>query len=545
MALTVLAFLLVWGALVAPDQPILLRPGALLRLPLEGFVLVAAAVLLPPRGRRILVWIVGPLLGLVVLVKILNIGFFAAFDRPFDAYQDLSYAGIGSETLRASIGGPTATMVLVGLGLLIIAIFASMTLAVRRLTRVAASQPQWSLRAVAALGAVWLLFWALGTQIVSHTTVASTSAAGLFVDQVTALRADLRDHSVFAKEISKDRFAATPGDQLLNGLRGKDVLLAFVESYGKSAVQGSSFSPAIDAVLARGNKQLESAGFSARSGFLTSPTFGGISWLAHSTMQSGVWVNSRRRYAQLTASNRFTLSDAFKRAGWRTVDDVPSNNRFWGPGKTFYHYDKVYDRRDVGYHGPTFAYASMPDQYVLSALQRLELAKQHRRPVFAEVDLVSSHTPWTRIPTQIPWNKVGDGSIFNRIPVKHTSRDSLSVNAAWAWLQKNGSAPVRAAYGQSIRYTMSTLVSFVQHFRDPNLVVIALGDHQPWTIVSGQQPSHEVPISVITKDPVVLKRISGWGWNNGLKPNPGAPVWPMSAFRDRFLSTFDSKSATG
>jgi hypothetical protein len=436
-------------------------------------------------------------------------------------------------------------MVLVGLGLLIIAIFASMTLAVRRLTRVAASQPQWSLRAVAALGAVWLLFWALGTQIVSHTTVASTSAAGLFVDQVTALRADLRDHSVFAKEISKDRFAATPGDQLLNGLRGKDVLLAFVESYGKSAVQGSSFSPAIDAVLARGNKQLESAGFSARSGFLTSPTFGGISWLAHSTMQSGVWVNSRRRYAQLTASNRFTLSDAFKRAGWRTVDDVPSNNRFWGPGKTFYHYDKVYDRRDVGYHGPTFAYASMPDQYVLSALQRLELAKQHRRPVFAEVDLVSSHTPWTRIPTQIPWNKVGDGSIFNRIPVKHTSRDSLSVNAAWAWLQKNGSAPVRAAYGQSIRYTMSTLVSFVQHFRDPNLVVIALGDHQPWTIVSGQQPSHEVPISVITKDPVVLKRISGWGWNNGLKPNPGAPVWPMSAFRDRFLSTFDSKSAAG
>jgi len=544
-ALTILAFLLVWGALVAPDQPILLRPGALLRLPLEGFILIAAAVLLPPRGRRILAWVVGPLLGLVVLVKILNIGFFAAFDRPFDAYQDLSYAGIGSETLRASIGGPTATLVLVGLGLLIVAVFTSMTLAVRRLTRIAAGRPRWSLRAVGALGAVWLLFWALGTQIVSHTPIASTSAAGLFVDQVTSLRADLRDHSVFARAIGKDRFARTPANQLLRGLRGKDVMLAFVESYGRSAVEGSSFAPGIDAVLARGNKQLESAGFSARSGFLTSPTFGGISWLAHSTMQSGVWVNTRRRYAQLTASNRFTLSDAFKRAGWRTVDDVPSNDRFWGPGKTFYHYDKVYDRRDVGYHGPTFAYASMPDQYVLSALQRLELAKRHRRPVFAEVDLVSSHTPWTRIPTQIPWSKVGNGSIFNRIPVKHTSRDSLSVNAAWAWLQKNGSAPVRAAYGQSIQYTMSTLVSFVQHFRDPNLVVIALGDHQPWTIVSGQQPSHEVPISVITKDPSVLKRISGWGWNNGLKPNPGAPVWPMSAFRDRFLSTFGSKPATG
>jgi hypothetical protein len=58
-----------------------------------------------------------------------------------------------------------------------------------------------------------------------------------------------------------------------------------------------------------------------------------------------------------------------------------------GAGSSFYRYDKVYDRRNVGYRGPRFAYASMPDQYVLAALQRLELAKPDRRPVFAEVDL--------------------------------------------------------------------------------------------------------------------------------------------------------------
>jgi len=540
VALTILALLFVWIALAAPDQPILLRPGALFRLPLEGLIFIVAAVLLPPKPRRIAAWVVGPILALIVLLKILNIGFFAAFDRPFDAYQDLSYAGIGSETLRDSIGGPTATLVFIGLGLLIASLLVFMTLAVRRLVRLAAGQRTWTLRGAGALGVVWLVCWAFGANFVAHAPIASTSAAALVVDQVNALRADVHDHATFAKEISQDRFAATPGNQLLTGLRGKDVVLAFVESYGKVAVQGSSFSPQIDSVLDRGTKQLQSAGFSARSGFLTSPTFGGISWLAHSTLQSGVEVNTRRRYAQLTASNRFTLSQAFKRAGWRTVDDVPSNNRFWAPGKTFYHYDKVYDRRDVGYHGPTFAYASMPDQYVLAALQRNELSKQHRRPLFAEVDLVSSHTPWTRIPTLIPWNKVGDGSIFNRIPVKHTSRDSLSVNAAWAWLQKNGSEPVRQAYSQSIQYTMSALVSFVQHYRDPNLVVIALGDHQPWTIVSGQQPSHEVPISVITRDPNVLKRIGGWGWNAGLRPSPRAPVWQMSSFRDRFLSAFDT-----
>jgi hypothetical protein len=182
----------------------------------------------------------------------------------------------------------------------------------------------------------------------------------------------------------------------------------------------------------------------------------------------------------------------------------------------------------------------MPDQYVLGALQRLELQKRHRRPVFAEVDLVSSHTPWTRIPRMVPWSQLGDGSIFKRIPVDHTSQDSLSVNAAWAWLGGSDASRIRGAYGQSIQYTLNSLVSFVQHYGDPNLVLVVLGDHQPWSIVSGNDPSHDVPISVIAHDPAVLKRISGWGWQDGLRPGPRAPVWPMSAFRDRFLGAFNS-----
>ena len=60
-------------------------------------------------------------------------------------------------------------------------------------------------------------------------------------------------------------------------------------------------------------------------------------------------------------------------------------------------FDKVYDRNDVGYHGPTYAFASMPDQYTYLALQRLDLAKAHWRPLFAEIDAVSSQLfLWTR-----------------------------------------------------------------------------------------------------------------------------------------------------
>ena len=544
VALTVLALLLVWIALVAPNQPSHLTPGAFVRLPLDGLVALVALVVLPARARRVAAWVAGAALGLLVLVKIADMGFYAAFDRPFDPVADLTYTGIGIETMRDSIGRTATNLAIAGVVALIVSVLVLTTLAVRRVTRVAADNRRVSLRAVTALGVVSVLCLVFGARLVSDAPIASASAADLTVHKVRAVRAGIRDHAVFADEIANDRFGATPGDRLLTALRGKDVVVAFVESYGKVAVQGSSFSPRIEALLDRGTKGLEAAGFSSRSAFLTSPTFGGISWLAHSTLQAGVWVNTQRRYDQLVASDRLTLATAFKRAGWRTVDDVPANNRSWTPGSAFYRYDRVYDQRTLGYRGPRFGYPPMPDQYVLMALHRLELAKPARRPVFAEVDLVSSHEPWTRIPRLIDWDEVGDGSIFHRIPVARSSPDIKVGNLVRNLSALMGdSEEVRTSYGRSIEYTLRTVFSFVRRYGDDDLVLVVLGDHQPWGIVSGLGASHDVPVSVIARDPAVLHRIAGWGWEDGMRPGPQAPVWPMNAFRDRFLRAFGSQPA--
>jgi hypothetical protein len=213
---------------------------------------------------------------------------------------------------------------------------------------------------------------------------------------------------------------------------------------------------------------------------------------------------------------------------------VPANNRDW-PQRSFYGYDKVYDQRNLGYLGPTFAYAPMPDQYVLLALQRLELAKRDRPPVFAEVDMVSSHAPWTRIPRLVDWGDVGKGSVFDSMPV-----DQVTTAALWSDHDR-----VRGAYGRSVEYSLNALFSFVERYGDDDLVLVVLGDHQPSTIVTGLHPelSHDVPISVIAHDPAVLDQIAGWGWEDGLRPSPQAPVWPMSSFRDRFLTAFDAQAA--
>jgi hypothetical protein len=532
VALTVLAALLVWVALVAPYEPNAVTPNGFFRIPLEGLVLIALAAVLPRTPRRILTVSCGLVLALVVVLKVINYEMFTLYDRPYDPLGDTSQLGNGIETLRSLVGGTETKVIEVGavVGTVVLAVV--LTLAMLRLTQVAADNRRLALRAVTGLGAVWALCWVLGAQLISHTPIASTLSAGLVVNEVNAVRAEIHDRGVFAAEIKHDPIASTPTNRLLTTLRGKDVLLVFVEAYGQQAVQGRSFSPEVEAVLSRGDKQLASAGFSARSGFLNSATYGGISWLAHSSLQSGLWVDNQDRYNQLISAKRFTLAEAFKRAGWRTVVDDPSNDRPWPQGKAFYHWDKIYNRYQVGYHGPTFTYASMPDQYIFSAFQRLELGKPHKQPLFAEVDTVSSHMPWNRIPEQIPWSEVGNGSIYNRIPMDH------ETGAFWSTPPR-----VQAAYGRSIVYSLSTLISFVRHYGNKNLVMIVLGDHQPLPIVSGTNSNHDVPISIIAHDPKVFKQIGSWGWNEGLQPSPNAPVRPMSAFRNEFLTAFDSHSA--
>ena len=201
------------------------------------------------------------------------------------------------------------------------------------------------------------------------------------------------------------------------------MLLVFVESYGRVAVEDSSFSPGVHAVLDDGTRRLRAAGYSSRSAFLTSPTFGAASWLAHATLQSGLWVDSQQRYDQLLRADRLTLTEAFGRAGWRTVADVPANTKDWPEGEAFYGFDQMYDSRNVGYEGPEFGYASMPDQYTLEHFRRTELAPTGRDPVMAEIDLVSSHHPWTPLPQLVPWDQVGDGSVFDGMPERGEPSD--------------------------------------------------------------------------------------------------------------------------
>lgn len=529
--ITGLAAALVLYGLAAPDRPSRLAPLVFVRIPIEALLAVGLFVVLPPRARRVVALVLGALLGLVTVAKTFDMGFYASLDRRFDPMSDLSFLPSGVDFVERSYGHTASIVAVVVAIVLAVAVLVLTPLSVLRLSSLAARHRTGAVRAAVAFGVVWLLLAVFGVQLVRGEPVASYSAAGIAYGEVSQVASDIKDQRTFAERFANDPYAATPGSQLLTGLRGKNVLLTFVESYGRVAIQGSDIAPEVVPVLDAGTASLRAAGYSARSAFITSATFGGGSWLAHSTIQSGLWINSQPRYNQLTASNRLTLATAFKRAGWETADILPANRYDWPEG-AFYGYDQIVDSRTMGYKGRDYSFDSIPDQYTMSSVNRMEFATPRQTPLFAEIDLISSHAPWEPAPPLMDWNQVGNGAGFTGAAGSGDPTDTVF---------KQSLSKVHADYAQTIVYSLTTLIQYVEKYGDNNLVLVFMGDHQPAPIVSGEDASRDAPITIVAKDPAVLNQISSWGWQDGLRPDANAPVWRMDQFRDRFLSAFGSQ----
>jgi hypothetical protein len=529
---TVMAAVLVFFALATPNNISRLPEGsstsqALIRIPIEALIGVAILLAMPGRARKAVAVIGGVLLGLLTLIKIIDMGFYAALSRPFNPVLDWVLLDDAITVLEDSIGRTGTRLVLVGAVLLLVLVPVLMSWSVVRLTRFAERHRTAAARSVLALSAAWVVLALLGTHFVSTVFISSDSAITLARESALKLPEDLRDRKKFAAEVAVDSFRDTPGTELLGALQGKDVLFTFIESYGRSAVEDPDYAPQIGAMLTAGTARLAAAGFSAQSAWLTAPTAGGGSWLAHSTFQSGVWINNEQRYRSLVSGDRLTLTRAFKRANWQTVGVEPGLTYAWPEG-TFYGFDRVYDSRNLGYKGPKFSWASMPDQFTLQAFETLERSKRTRAPLMAEITFVSSHTPWAPIPELIDWDAIGDGSIYGPM-----TADDAKPSEVW-----KDDKRIRAEYRRSIEYSVGSLISYLERYGDDDLVMVFLGDHQPAPVVTGANASRDVPVTIVAKDKAVLAKMAGWGWQDGLQPGPLSPVTRMDTFRDQFLTAF-------
>ncbi|MFS8201479.1 sulfatase [Streptomyces sp. CWNU-52B] len=526
---TGLAAVLVLFALLMPNEIDRFRPGTFIRLPVEAIFGAAVLMVLPRTPRLVAAILAGLGLGALTVLNLLDLGFNEFLGRGFNVVLDWVLFDDARTYLEDSMGKAGAVGVVIAVVALVVGVFALMILSVVRLANLLGRHSGRATRATLVAGTVWVACSALGVQF-AGVQFAARSTAGAVQNRVDRVQATLKDEAEFAKEAKKDTFAKTPGDQLLTDLRGKDVIFGFIESYGRSAIEDPVMAPGVDATLDDKTAELTKAGYAAKSGWLTSATYGGSSWLGHSTFLSGLWISNQARYRTVTAGEHLTLTGAFRRTGaWRTVGIMPGVQKNW-PEASFYGLDNVYDSRELGYEGPKFSWSTMPDQYALSAYQRLEHGKKRDKPLMSEIILTSSHQPWAPIPKTIPWDEVGDGSVYEDI-----QKDGKKASDVFY-----DSTKVKEEYGKSIQYSVTSLIDYVVKYGDKNTVLVFLGDHQPLARVSGNHASRDVPISIVAHDKSVLDKIDDWGWTEGLKPDDTAPVWRMDSFRDRFLTAYGS-----
>ncbi|MFI7410301.1 CDP-alcohol phosphatidyltransferase [Streptomyces sp. NPDC049627] len=529
--ITGLSAVLVHVCLLMPGSLPGLKPSAFLHIPAEMIMAAVVLVALPRRPRLLVAALSGTALGMLTVLQMLDMGFNEYLGRGFNVVLDWSLLDDAQSYMKDSLGATAALGLTAGAIALVVLLVALVALATVRLGNVLARHKARASRGTLIAGTVWITCTAFGLQL-AGTPIASHRTASVLKFKAAAVRTTLRDEAAFAKEARSDTFGNTPADQLVPDLRGKDVVFTFIESYGRSAIEDPIMAPGVDRTLDTSTAALAKAGFHAKSGWLTSATYGGSSWLGHSTTMSGLWIDNQNRYRTVTAGDgtHLTLTKAFQKTGaWDTVGIMPGVQKGW-PESKWYGLDKVYDAFDLGYKGPKFSWSTMPDQYALEAFQRRVHGKSHDKPLMSFIILTSSHQPWAPIPKSVGWDELGDGSAFG--PIQKAGNKPADIMA--------DTTKSRQEYGKSIQYSVTSLTEWLERYGTDDTVLVFLGDHQPIARVSGNHASRDVPVSIVAKDPEVLDAIAAWNWTDGLKPAHDAPVWKMSAFRDRFLKAYGS-----
>jgi len=293
---------------------------------------------------------------LVVTLKLGDLIMRESLARPLNPLLDVHLARSLVDLLTETLGAPLGWLCLAGLALAPLLVGAGAWVLVRAAQR--ALERPWARRGTLAACAAVVVLFAMPTTAPRH--LVSNHASVTLLQQWRLASQVMASLDALDGAIAQDRFRDMPEEHLLGRLAGADVLMMFIESYGRSALELPRYAGTLVPTLETFEQRLADRGLFAASAWLTSPTVGGQSWLAHGTLESGLWLGDQAHYDALIRSERLTLTRAFAKAGYRTVAIKPAITRPWPEGDTL-GFAEIYAAADLGYAGKPYNWVTMPD----------------------------------------------------------------------------------------------------------------------------------------------------------------------------------------
>jgi hypothetical protein len=293
------------------------------------------------------------------------------------------------------------------------------------------------------------------------------------------------------------------------------------------ALDEPAYRAVLDPALGNFAATVQQAGYHLVSSRLVSPTYGGGSWLAHGTLASGLKLDPLLNELVLNG-DRKGLPRYMAAAGYHTVELMPGIKKPYPEG-AFWGFDAHYYAAELGYTGPQFGWFGIPDQFTLAQFSTRELTPGHG-PLFAQIVLVSSHTPFAPVPPYLTdWR---DAGTFATVP----QTDWARIYAPPDW--NNLDRP----YLDSIAYDLQSLSAWLAQL-DGSPLVIILGDHQPPELTTGTDHPWTVPIYLLARDPDLVQPFAALGYGTGAAPPPQTQPEGMETFLDAFLTAYGARAA--
>ena len=525
-----LAALVLHLVLIQPNHPAAVAWDALLLFPLElpAILLTLIAIGSGSFGRFLRVVLV-VVLTLIAALKAADFIMFTSLNRGFNPVADLPLVSSLFDLIIGAFGPIAAGLAVVLAIIAVILLAAGLWWACRVWSRLQVSPRLTRLAGIGAVAATVLLIADVGQKMgrwsLPYSAPGTAFTARVSVERIEMAQKTLTDLRAFRLAAEQDPYA----DQTdLFDLVDRDVLVVFVESYGRTSLDTPFYADLHRETLLAGQQQLQDLGLSMTSTILQSPTQGGQSWLAHSTFANGLWIDNQTAYGAALSSGRQTLFHLAAQSGFHTAAVMPQITLDW-PEAQFMGFETILAAKDLGYKGLPFNWITMPDQFTFAAMDRLLGAKiPQGQFLFGQIALGSSHAPWVPVPDLIDWDQLGDGSVFD--PIVENSDLPSEV-----WKDHDR---VRDQYRLAVDYALQVVFAYAAlHAEDPPLLIV-IGDHQAAGFVALDERPH-VPMHLIGPKHLV-DALSDDQFHPGLIPDEATQVRSMADMRAHLIRSLSS-----